>query len=151
MCIQSRCISHLSEKDPWKKKELDSYQIYLYNCTILPNTVLIWPILSTMHRHTDDTSWCHAMSYHTMPHHVKLHHVTSFYVTHWKVGASRSSVSRQMTSIFLSNNISLFTHFTRAENVITKSHSNFPMKWVYIMNVNYMPILIFGSSFDVYK
>ncbi len=52
---------------------------------------------------------------------------------------------------FLSDNISLFTNLARAEDVTATSHSKLPMKRLYIMYVNDMPILIFGSSFDVYK
>ncbi len=62
-----------------------------------------------------------------------------------KVVAGRSSVSLHMASVFLSNNISLFTNFAQVGDVIATSHSKWPMKKYYIMYVNYMPILIFGS------
>ncbi len=42
---------------------------------------------------------------------------------HRKVAAGRSSVSRQMASVFLSNNISLFTNFAQADDMIITSHS----------------------------
>ncbi len=68
-------------------------------------------------------------------------------IAHRKVAAGKSSFSQSDGSIFLSENITLFTNFARAEDVITMSHS----KRLYIMYVNYMLILIFRSSFDVYK
>ncbi len=45
------------------------------------------------------------------------------YNTHRKVAAGRSSVSCQMASVFLIDNISLFANFACAEDVITTSHS----------------------------
>ncbi len=73
-------------------------------------------------------------------------------LTHRKVTAGRSSVPRQMASVFLSDNISLFTNFAQAEDMITTSHSKWPIKRLYIMyHVNYMPILVYGSSCDGYK
>ncbi len=47
--------------------------------------------------------------------------------------------------------ICLFRNFAWAKDVITTSHSKWPMKRLYIMYVNYMPILILGSSFRVYE
>ncbi len=74
-----------------------------------------------------------------------------FLISHRNVVAGRSSVSYQMARVFLSDNISLFKVFARAErDVITTIHSKWPMKRLYIMYINYMPNLIFGSSFDVY-
>ncbi len=45
------------------------------------------------------------------------------HISHRKVAASRSSVSREMASVFLSDNISLFTNFAQVEGMITSSHS----------------------------
>ncbi len=67
---------------------------------------------------------------------------------HRKVAAGRFSVSHQMASMFLSDNTGLFTIFARGEDV---SNSKWPIMILCIMYVNYMPILIFGSSFDIYK
>ncbi len=71
--------------------------------------------------------------------------------SHRNVVAGRSSVSHQMTSVFLSDNISLFTNFAWAGDVTATSLSKRPMKRLYIMYVNDMLILIFGLWCDVYK
>ncbi len=80
-----------------------------------------------------------------------VRHAKQWWSTQEHTSKSRSNVSCQMASIFFSDNISLFTNFAQAEDVIATSHSKWPMKKHYIMYVNYMPILIFGSSFDVNK
>ncbi len=49
--------------------------------------------------------------------------LTETLVAHRKVAARRSSVSRQMASIYLSNNTGLFTFFARGEDVIITSDS----------------------------
>ncbi len=72
--------------------------------------------------------------------------------SHQKVVARRSSVSCQMASIFLSNNITFVYKFHTSGR--RDHHKPFKVtneEALYIMYVNYMPILIFGSSFDVYK
>lgn len=65
----------------------------------------------------DGSSKC-ACSNHNMNRHKLLSQGT-----HQNVAAGRSSVFRQMASVFLSDKIGLFTNFVRAEDVITTSHS----------------------------
>ncbi len=83
------CFRKFVKKHPFSSKKNLTPQIHdpflvindrsLIQC--LPMPVLLWTMICTIHRHTDDAPWCYAMSCHVTSPHLTSPHLTSHHIT----------------------------------------------------------------------
>ncbi len=83
VCIIIKCLSHLSEKDPWKRQKwiVTGYTHTTKRIQCLPSTALLWTMPCTMHGHTNDTPWCYVIPCHAIPCHATHCQIVSQHIT----------------------------------------------------------------------